>query len=414
MKDYAPLQKLFYQEKASERNTVIRDEALRRLNEGSTFRSGISIATGELFLAVPRELTMISERLFRVERRVSKLWRELPGIARWAYIRGLIMGEIVSTNEIEGVYSTRRQIEEALESVASQKITPEGKRFKEFARLYMQLTDGSRRYPESPKDIRIIYDAIMEGELTENLRLDGELFRKEAADVVSSHQEVIHSGVMPESKIVVMLEQLIGLINSSKIPPTFSAIIAHFLFEYIHPFYDGNGRTGRYLLSLYLSEPLSLPTVLSLSTVIAENKNRYYKAFKAAESPLNYGELTFFVIQIMEFIRAAQDSTMEDLEEKVTLLMVAEQNLNELRSGEYSLSPKETDVMFQALQYHLFDVFSEISLANIADNMDVSKQTARKYVAALEEKGLLKAISSKPYKFILTPRAEKELVLATG
>ena len=66
--------------------------------------------------------------------------------------------------------------------------------------------------------------------------------------------------------------------RSDTIPFLQRAIASHFLFEYIHPFYDGNGRTGRYLLALYLSNDLTLPTVLSLSRTIAENKNEIYKA----------------------------------------------------------------------------------------------------------------------------------------
>ena len=67
------------------------------------------------------------------------------------------------------------------------------------------------------------------------------------------------------------------------IPELYAAALCHFLFGYIHPFFDGNGRTGRYLLALQLSRPLSQPTVLSLSRVIAENKATYYRAFDAVE-----------------------------------------------------------------------------------------------------------------------------------
>ena len=66
-----------------------------------------------------------------------------------------------------------------------------------------------------------------------------------------------------------MLTQWLALSRSEDIPETCSALLCHFLFEHIHPFYDGNGRTGRYLLALHLSEPLSQPTVLSLSRTIA-------------------------------------------------------------------------------------------------------------------------------------------------
>lgn len=75
----------------------------------------------------------------------------------------------------------------------------------------------------------------------------------------------------------------------------------------VHPFYDGNGRTGRYLLALYLSSPLSILTTLSLSRVIAANRDAYYRSFKEAEHPLNHGELTHFVMNMLENVRIAQN-----------------------------------------------------------------------------------------------------------
>ena len=414
MTEYLTLQKLYYQDRSPDRDATVKLIAEKRRNEESSFRTGIEIASGELFLAVPAQLSILSERLLRVERKVSHLWRDLPGIAQGAYLRGLILDEIMSTNEIEGVRSTRRQIEEALESVVSQKQHTEYKRFKEFARLYLELTDKNRVYPKTPADIRRIYDSILLGELKEEDRPDGIIFRKDSVSIVTSSQKEVHIGVMPESEIIRMLEQMIALVNSSDIPPTFSAIISHFLFEYIHPFYDGNGRTGRYLLTLYLSEPLSLPTVLSLSSVIAENKAKYYKAFATTEASVNHGETTFFVIQMMDFIRLAQNSVIEDLEKKVRLLEIAASTLERAIETPYELVSKEKNVMFQAIQHFLFGAFPEISLENISRYSEISMQTARKYSLKLEEKGLLETVSLKPLKFRLTAQAIAALDITDG
>lgn len=414
MTEYASLQKLYYGDQSPQRDKANQSEAEKRLNEESTFRTGIEIEPGELFLAMPRQLSLLNERLLRVERKTSQLWHELPGIAQWAYLRGLIMDEIVSTNKIEGVHSTRRQIENALAQAESKTPTTEFKRFKEFANLYLELTDKKHLYPQTPADIRKIYDSVVAGELEESQQPDGELFRKEAVDIVTAAQKVVHGGVVPESAIAKMLEQMIRLADSPEIPPTFAAIIAHFLFEYIHPFYDGNGRTGRYLLALYLSEPLSLATVLSLSAIIAENKNKYYKAFTTTEALLNRGEVTFFVIQMLELIRLAQDSVLENLGNKKAMLKRAEDSLGNFVAEPYSLSPKEIKVMFQAVQHYLFDAFSEISLEDISRHSGVGLQTARKYTLKLEEKGLLKPVSLKPLKFELTQNALIVFDIALG
>jgi len=409
MADYVSLKKFYHKDKTNNRDIAVQLEAKKRLEAESTFRTGIKIEHGELFLAVPTQLFSLSEKLLRVERKVSQLWRELPGIARWAYLRGLIMNEVISTNAIEGIHSTRKQIQEALESVEAKQPNNDEKRFKEFANLYLELTNNSHVSTKTPNDIRVIYDAVVMGELKEEDGPDGEPFRKESVDVVSGQQQVMHKGVMPESKIIEMLEQMIQLVNSDTIPQTFSAIISHFLFEYIHPFYDGNGRTGRFLLALYLSEPLSLATTLSLSRVICENKNRYYKMFTDAEDPLNYGEMTFFVIQLLEFIREAQESVMENLERKAALLSKIEDLLEIFEEEPYCLSNKQVAVLYQAAQQYLLGDFPVISLENITMHTKVGAQTARKYAAALEERGLLEAVSLKPLRFVLTPLALKKL-----
>ena len=407
MTEYVPLRKFYYRVQASERDAATEIELARRKNENSTFNTGIEIRTGELFLAVPKQLSVLSERLLRAERKVSQLWHELPGIAQWTCLRSLIADEIMSTNVIEGIHSTRRQLQEALESAELKQATSEYKRFREFVHLYLELTDKTHIYPEQPHDIRKIYDAVVAGELTDNQFPGGEIFREESVDIVSS-RKVVHRGVAPESAIIRMLEQMIALVNDSEIPQTFAAIVSHFLFEYIHPFYDGNGRMGRYLLALYLSEPLSLPTVLSLSRIIAENKTEYYRAFETAQDRLNHGEVTFFVIQMMKFIRLAQEGVMESLESKIELLNRAGLSLDRFKQEPFFLSEKEATTLFILVQYHLFSTFPEISLRDILYASHVSMNTARKYTLALEEKGLLKPVSRKPLVFVLTHKTLME------
>lgn len=409
MAEYEQLKKEYYRLDSAKRDSKILEIAESRREGDSTYKTGITIRSGEVFLAMPRQLTALNERMLRVERKVSHLWRDLPGIAQGAFLRDLILNEIFSTNEIEGVYSTRRQIAEALESAEQKQDAHELKRFREFARLYLQLTDKNPLVPESPRDIRTIYEAVVAGELDEKDMSDGELFRNDPVEVRNPAQKILHTGVMPESRIYEMLEQMIALAASDEIPPTFSAILAHFLFEYIHPFYDGNGRTGRYLLALYLSEPLSLTTVLSLSSVISENKNAYYEAFTEAEDLRNHAELTFFVIQIIEFIRIAQEEVMESLTGKKRSFEKASDRLEDLEKSPYGLSKKELNVVLLAIQTHLFGAFPEISLEMIAEHAQVSAQTARKYCSAVEEAGLFKVISKKPLKFELTEKALEAL-----
>lgn len=293
---YRPIKKLFHMGTSSNRHAHAEEIARQRREASSTFRTGIVTEAGELFLAVPRELSILSERVLRYERVVSRELGQLLPLARGAAIRGLVVDEVVSTNDLEGVYSTRRQIDELLRLKSLARRSPDDRRrFGELARLYLDLSDAAVRAPQTPHEIRAIYDQVMGGEpLAEGDAPDGQLFRTGEVEIIGRGSWVVHRGLHPEGLIIEAMERMLALCNSDEMPATFGALVGHFVFEYAHPFYDGNGRTGRYLLALQLREPLSAATALSLSRVIAESRSAYYRAFAEAEHPLNHGELTFF------------------------------------------------------------------------------------------------------------------------
>ena len=404
---YKRMDKLFYEDASSDRKGENEREARKRLMSPSTFRTGIDVGTGELFLAVPRELSLVTEQVLRAERKVSGSWNALPGIARGAYVRNLIVDEVVCTNEMEGVRSTRKQIREAIDSIEQ----PVGenrraKQFMEFAQLYLGLTSGDVVPPEAPEDVRALYDAVVAGTLDPDDALDGELFRADGVDVKASSQRVVHRGVQPESAIVSYLDAMIRLADSEEMPELYSAVLSHYLFEYIHPFYDGNGRTGRFLLALYLSNPLSLPTTLSLSRVIAEHKGAYYQAFSVTEHPLNHAEGTFFVLQMMDLIRTAQDELVAELQARREALMEAEERLDGVRA-DVGLSERACNLLYQVVQVALFGANADVTLQDAAKHLEVTSQSARKYATELESAGLIETTSRRPLKFMLRGRGEE-------
>ena len=390
---YPTLEKLFHMDASPERfsaNNRLLDE---RLSHESTFRTGIELEHGELFLAVPRELSMATNQVLRRERRVSALWHDLPPIALGAFIRSLIMDEVVASNEIEGVHSTRRQIEEALESHDPSEHTP----FMEFAQLYLRLTENPLP-PTSTQEIREIYDAIVAGAISPDCLPGASTFRTGPVEIVNQHGRTVHKGVEP-AKVEQLMKQWIDLSLSDEIPELYSSILCHFLFGYIHPFYDGNGRTGRYLLALHLSSPLSQPTALSLSRIIAENKAAYYKAFDVSERALNHSEATHFVLTMLDLITQAQEELIVDLESKCALIRSLEKRIQSLK-GQFT--PRECETLFYAAQMHLYHVLKETRLDKLAEHLGVSKPTARKALAPLEEHGYLERASARPPVYRLT------------
>ena len=408
---YKTLKQLFYEDTSESRFENNTREAERRINDLSAYRTGIYLKTGELFYTLPQELALLNERVLRLERRVSQLWRNLPHLARRSYIRDLIVQEIDYTNKIEGVRSTRKEIEDALASIELREESRAEKRFKEFAALYLNITKGEMSFPKEPADIRKIYDAVLAGELTDEDKLDGTLFRAGSVEV-SAGTRIVHEGVVPEAKIISMLQAMIDMASDENAPAVYNALLSHFLFEYIHPFYDGNGRTGRFLLALYLSKPLSIPSVLSLSRVVAENLQDYYRAFEEVEHSLNHGDATHFLIVMMRMLRLSQENLVVELEKKDALLTKSWDTLDHLDFLGGQVARKEDGklILYALLQTHLFASTPMMSLANLSEHIGRSKATTRRYLRSLEDSGLVKIVLQRPLYFSLTDAAYLSLV----
>lgn len=407
---YQELSKIYYKA-GSHGNTALEKAYRERFDAESTFKTGIITNGCELFLTVPHELVILTERILRKERRVSNALGHLPPIARSSLVHGLVMDEIVCTNEIEGIHSTRKQINDALESIERSDSSQSNgsKRFKELARLYLQLSDELHKEPRTPADIRDIYDGIMDGELEEKDMPDGMLFRKESVEIIGGGTKPVHTGVNPESAIIDYLEKSIDLVDSEDMPGLYSAALFHYVFEYVHPFYDGNGRTGRYLLALHLSRVLSTPTALSLSRIIAEDKGAYYRGFKSAENHFNRSDATPFVLAIMKFIDRAQDDIIDKLENDNLALNEARKSLSRYEQANPDLSEKECSLFFQMAQVKLFGAFETVSIHEISKHLGCGVQTARKYAASLEARGLIETASKRPLSFRLSERGNRLL-----
>ena len=398
--EYRTLARLFHADRSMDSYANHDRLARQRLEADSTFTTGIGTPLGELFIATPRCVCMLTQKVLLAERQVSAMWRSIPGVMRWNYIYHAISEELLATNEMEGVRSTRKETEAAV--AAARQARTEGDmeqaRFGEFAKLYLNLTNRDVELPKTLEDIRDIYDKIALDEIDDKNRPDGELFRKGDVEVQGPHGTVIHSGVSSEARISALLAQMMDLARSDTIPFLQRAIASHFLFEYIHPFYDGNGRTGRYLLALYLSNDLTLPTVLSLSRTIAENKNEYYKAFTEAEDKLNSGELTFFVYTILGLIERAQESLIEELGVKIDQLDKATVLRDELRR-EHALSTNATLLLYAVMQEELFDTTKSMTLEDAGGALMLTKQTIRKYVDELAGASLIEFTGRRPLRF---------------
>lgn len=409
---YRTLKSIFHQKNQAAADA---EEAARRSSPAAVHWD-FQIGEATMFCLLTPNTVVLIERIMVLENHARRLWGDLSGGVRSHYLRSMIIEEIHATNEIESVYSTRQEIAEVLDAVKG--VVPSRRhRFREMARLYQALGDGDVVAPASLDDIRTVYDEVTAGEITGKDVPDGTRFRAGTVRIFDG-QKIVHEGAPSEERIEAGLEEMLRQSADESIPSLVRAVAAHFIFESTHPFYDGNGRTGRYLLALDLSRSLSPVAWLSLSATIADNKDRYYKAFQNVEQPLNRGDATIFVAEMLDIIVEAEGRLCKDLELRQRQILQMNERLTWLNTDTASPlveAPKETLSILSVIgQASLFGVGAEVDLATIATSMKRTKQFVRPRTVDLVERGLVEETSGKPLRFRLTEQGRELLGLSDG
>ncbi len=324
------------------------------------------------------------------QKKIIDLINTLPHAAKNFFIVSQLIEEIQSTNEIEGVSSTRKEIADAYHSSGHV-------RFKGIVNMYDQIVRGELKLIQSPSDFRGIYDILVKDEIEPDNLPDGEMFRSDSV-YVSAGDRHVHQGDPDESSIVQHLDDLIVFMNDSAVPLLIKAIITHCYFEYIHPFYDGNGRMGRYLFSAYIARKLDILSGISLSSAIIHSKKTYEDAFIEASHPKNMGELTFFVRDLIQIILSSQER-MLDL---ISLSCKRADNAdNYLKNHDYS--EFERNILFIMFQNQIFNPSrSEITSKQIAEELALSRYKVDRVLKELQNRRSIEQVSKKPISYRLS------------
>lgn len=320
-------------------NTHLKINPMQRgIRQGITFN---------LFAMPIKELLQLQDAIQQNSNRISNLLDQLPGIAANQLFINTLKNEIRSTNDIEDVKTTNAEVNEAIAS--AQNNTKRKTRLKSFARMYLKIKDKQNLQIKNVEDIRKIYDYLLEGEIPSNKMPDGRMFRNRFARI-GSEIETVHQPKVHEADFLPDLLDWISFINDDSIPFLIKTFISHYYFEYVHPFNDGNGRTGRYIACVYLGYKLDSLSAITFSSEINKNRTKYYKAFSEASDSRNYGEMTFFILNMMEILANGQSALIHDLKEKQDLLNYF------LKAISSSTSDKlEMSILFLHAQASLFN-----------------------------------------------------------
>lgn len=213
-------------------------------------------------------------------------------------------------------------------------------------------------------------------------------FRAVSGTVLKRNDGVIvYTPPQDLATITAYMDNLERFINDSdlcELDPLIKMAIIHHQFESIHPFYDGNGRTGRIVLILYLvaTEMLDLP-ILYLSRYITHNKVEYYRLLQAIRDK-NENNQQEWIDWILFILRGVEQTAGET----ISMVKGISRLMNEYKNILRPLFGKR--YKHELLNNLFFHPYTKIDF--IERDMQVQRKTAAKYLDMIVEAGLLEKV----------------------
>lgn len=409
MEDYKSLKGIYYSDREN-----YGAEVEKRLNNPMARFSGLKMypfntktesrekISFDIFYMPIIEIDTLKDEIFENSKQILDRMAQLPPVANDQLFFNTLIFELQSTNDIEGIRSSRKEIGEAVNTVINNS-SKEGKRFIGLVNQYLKLRQGEFNAITEIAEFRKIWNELVSEEEKEDAP-DGKWFRK-GPETILNGDKVIHEGDPDEKAIIKDLRKLIIEMDGHYLPAIEKCFIAHYFYEYIHPFYDGNGRTGRFIVCAYLARKLDILTAVSLSSTISKNKNYYYKAFTEMSNKYNHGDATRFIVKMFNILINGQKDILNRLNEGIKLLKKAEEIISNC-----DLNDDMNNILFLLFQEYIFGNYApKLSDRDMAETFRTSRYLFNKNITALEDQGLVRTINKKPIVHVLSKKLSDKI-----
>lgn len=406
---YKLLSSIYYQDNTKK---LHQQEYTTRYNSPAAVHIDFQIHHNPAFYLNTAEITGLISDIYTNLRTMERTLDKLPGAAQSFYSQTCLIDEIILSNDIEHVYSSRKDITDVLSVLNDPTTAPVNMRLFGMVHKYSLLSEAEAAIPlVSPADIRRIYDELILPEITQPEDIpDGQLFRSGAVNVISATGKVKHSGIYGEDNIIQALSQALSVLN---LPGNqlINIAIFHYLFGYIHPFYEGNGRLSRFISSQKLADLLHPLVACRLSYAVKNNLSAYYDAFDRCNDPKNMGDLTPFIIMFLRVINQAINSLSNKIADGYEKLEHYSRALLSL-----NLPDKPSGFVYVFIQQALFAAEEPFTIYDIAEISNFSVPSCRNTINHLVAQGIPIVITSAGRLKLYTINLDKldELTQPTG
>ena len=333
---------------------------------------------------LPLDIDIETKAILKKSILANKALAKLNGVAKIIpnqaiLINSLILQEAKDSSEIENIITTHDELYQSSLDISN--ISHATKEVQSYSRALLKGFDLVRE--TSLLLTRHIVDIQQE--------LEGNVagIRKQSGTVLKNQAtgEVIHTPPQEETTIRKLLDNLEQYINTNDgIDPLIKMAIIHYQFETIHPFYDGNGRTGRIINILYLvlNELLDLP-ILYLSSYIIKHKADYYRLLQEVRTKGSWEEWIIYMLEGIEQTATKQVQLINDIKE------LMDNTKEKLKAELPKIYSKD---LLEVLFIH---PYTKIDM--LVDNLELHRDTASKHLKAMEKIGILNSVQIKNTRF---------------
>jgi len=288
-------------------------------------------------------------------------------------INAIVLQEAKDSSEIENIITTQDELYKAL-TVNKSNISAETKEVVNYRKAIFSGFDIAKKQGF----IRVNDIVSIQQELVDNTAG----IRSTPGTVLKNDRtgEIVYTPPQDKAEILDLLTNFINHYNriDNDLSPLINLAILHYQFESIHPFYDGNGRTGRILNILYLilNELIDVP-ILYLSSYIIDNKPDYYRLLNRTNHDGKWEDWIMFMLKAVE-------STSKDTIQRIT-------NIKEqLDKTIIKVQNKSSKIYRKELVELLFEQpYSKIDF--VVNRLNVERKAASRYLRELENIGILES-----------------------
>lgn len=292
--------------------------------------------------------------------------------------RRLLRSEAVASSWIEGLRISQRRLAEAEVGAGDARDVTAKSVLGNVAAMDAAVEIGSSQAQLRVSDVLEIHRLLMES--TDDSHLAGKFRTKQNWIGGTSYNPLNAVFVPPPHELVEpLMEDLVQFASRSDLPPVVQAAVAHAQFETIHPFGDGNGRTGRALIHVVLRRRGLTPRfVPPVSLVLATNASEYIAGLTAFRE----GRLSEWIDGFARALRAAARKSA-GLARDIAVMQAAWRE----KAG-HPRADSSAEALIVALP-----AYPVLTAASAAKLLNRSGQAANTALATLEAAGVLKQVS---------------------